>query len=59
MTQLKHSNLVHEYGSAVGSKYTAQEIAGQPKLWKDVFNPVLEKKDSLEEFLTPILIGES
>ncbi|MEO6290083.1 MAG: SIS domain-containing protein [Ginsengibacter sp.] len=55
MLQLNNPNLAQEYSSTIGSKYTAKEIAGQPKLWKDVFKQVLEQKESLEEFLAPIL----
>lgn len=56
MLQINQLNLIQEYSSARGAKHTAKEIAGQPKLWEKVFNMVLEKKKSLEEFLCPILI---
>ena len=56
MLQLKDLNLVREYSGMHGAKHTASEIAGQPKLWKEVYKLVLEKKESLEAFLAPILI---
>ncbi|MDQ6764013.1 MAG: SIS domain-containing protein [Bacteroidota bacterium] len=56
MLQLKDLNLAREYSGVRGAKHTASEIAGQPKLWKEVYKLVLEKKKSLEEFLSPILI---
>ena len=34
---------------------TAKEIAGQPKLWKEVFDLVISRKKSIEDFLLPIL----
>jgi tagatose-6-phosphate ketose/aldose isomerase len=56
MLQPKDINLTREYNGVKGAKLTASEIAGQPKLWKEVFKQVLEKKDSLEKFLAPILL---
>lgn len=38
-----------------GATHTAREIAGQPALWLEVFNMVLEKKQDLEAFLLPLL----
>lgn len=56
MLQLKDLNFAREYSGVRGAKHTASEIAGQPKLWKEVYKLVLEKKKGLEEFLSPILI---
>jgi len=56
MSQHKDLNLTKDYSSNTGAKYTAREIAGQPKLWKEVYKLVIEKKKSLQEFLSPILV---
>ncbi|MEO7960690.1 MAG: SIS domain-containing protein [Ginsengibacter sp.] len=56
MLQLKDLNLAREYSGVRGAKHTASEIAGQPKLWKEVCKLFLEKKESLEEFLAPVLM---
>lgn len=54
MSKGKYLDLTQEYSRSRGAMHTAQEIAGQPELWKKVFNLVLEKRQSLEEFLEPI-----
>ncbi len=56
MLQLKDLTLAQEYSSVIGAKHTAKEIAGQPKLWKEVCKLVLEQRQSLNNFLAPILM---
>lgn len=54
MSQIKYLDLTQEYARSRGAVHTAQEIEGQPELWKKVFNLVMEKKQSLGKFLEPI-----
>ncbi|HTE25083.1 SIS domain-containing protein [Flavitalea sp.] len=54
---MKQSEYLHSipYESGIpGSMHTALEIAGQPKLWQQVYELVVEKKESLENFLLPV-----
>ncbi len=54
MSQVKYLDLTNEYARSKGAMHTAREIAGQPKLWNEVFSLVLEKKQGLQEFLEPV-----
>ena len=38
-----------------GTNYTESEIEGQVELWQDVYNMISEKKESLNDFLLPLL----
>ena len=55
MSQIKCLDLAHEYARSRGAVHTATEIAGQPELWKEIFNLVVEKRQSLGEFMEPVL----
>ena len=38
-----------------GAIHTAEEISGQPELWKEVYHNILSKKDNILSFLSPVL----
>lgn len=42
-------------GGAEGTIHTSREIAGQPKLWEEVFNKIVHEKRHLNNFLSPVL----
>ncbi len=41
--------------TAKGALFTAMEIEGQPALWKEVYELILQQKNELERFLFPVL----
>jgi len=54
MLPLKNFSVLGEDG-AKGSIHTSREIAGQPKLWEDVFDKIVQEKSDLHNFLAPVL----
>jgi D-galactosamine 6-phosphate deaminase/isomerase len=38
-----------------GGSHTAAEIQGQPELWQEVYDLLLSRKDSISNFLSPLL----
>lgn len=55
MLPLKYLDLTEEDVSSRGAIHTSKEIAGQPILWEEVLETILEQKQSLQKFLSPIL----
>lgn len=55
MLQFEYLNSTQKENGISGSIYTALEIAGQPELWQQVYDLVVEKKESLENFLLPVM----
>lgn len=55
MSQLKYLDIDPEEIVRMGAMDTAREIAGQPALWREVFNMILERKKDIEDFLAPLL----
>src|ERR1700712_2811153 len=55
MVPFKYLDFTQEDVISRGAIHTSKEIAGQPKLWEDVLDSVLEKKQGLQKFLRPIL----
>jgi tagatose-6-phosphate ketose/aldose isomerase len=55
MLQFEYLNSTQKENGIRGSLHTALEIAGQPELWQQVYDLVVEKKESLEKFLLPVM----
>lgn len=41
-----------------GQAYTKNEIEGQPKLWKTVYELLLSKEEEIQEFLLPLFLND-
>jgi len=55
MIQINNLSLLGVEEGAKGTTHTSKEIAGQPTLWEEVFNQILQQKAELEFFLLPVL----
>ena len=55
MLPLRNFSVLGEGEGAKGTTHTSREIAGQPKLWEEVFNKIVHEKRDLDNFLSPIL----
>ncbi len=55
MPDLKYLEFDRKELSKLGGYNTALEIAGQPELWKEVYQLILDKSDSLHLFLEPLM----
>lgn len=47
------SNLNAAEGKMLGNHYTSHEISGQPALWQETYNALLDQQESLTQFLQP------
>lgn len=54
MIAVKHDNNRFNLSELVSSSHTANEIASQPKLWKDTYEAITSQKKQISQFLSNI-----